>query len=344
MTSRATLQWQEAARRAVALGRAEVVDDGYLPVVVIPGSTPAFGHELFVYQGVPDLLDGCVRFLDDAREARRPALVALTSDKLGALEDRGVSAAEVRLVPMETVGRNPGRILAMWRDFVAASAPRPVCGIGEPIWAGRTADELVECQLHEELLNHAFDVHTPLRLRCPYDASALSAEVIDSAFASHPLVWEHGAASAHPRWRATPPGDLLRRPLSEPATDSTSWIVRNVLLTELRGAVAARATDAGLDEGRAAEVVLVTDELAANGLHHGRSDTVRVAMWTAGGHLVVEVVDGGGHLADPLVGRTRPTSNQLRGRGLFIGHHLADLLQLRSDGATTTVRASFALA
>ena len=166
---------------------------------------------------------------------------------------------------METVGRNPGRILAIWRDFVGKlRAVVRSAASGNRSGPGRTAGELVECQLHEELLNHAFDAHTPLRLRCPYDAVALSAEkVIDSALASHPLVWERGAASAPSpcSWRATPPGDLLRRPLSEPAGDSMSWVVRNVLLAELRSAVAARATDAGLDEGRAAEVVLVTMSL-----------------------------------------------------------------------------------
>ena len=40
---------------------------------------------------------------------------------------------------METLGRNPARIISAWHDFVAAhgGAGRPLRGIGEPIWPGR---------------------------------------------------------------------------------------------------------------------------------------------------------------------------------------------------------------
>ena len=51
-------------------------------------------------------------------------------------------------------------------------AGRPVRGIGEPIWPGRRPEELLECQLHEALLNVAVDPEVPFWLICPYDAGA----------------------------------------------------------------------------------------------------------------------------------------------------------------------------
>ena len=42
-------------------------------------------------------------------------------------------------------------------------------GIGEPIWAERSASELSECQLHESLINLAFADADDFRLICPYD-------------------------------------------------------------------------------------------------------------------------------------------------------------------------------
>lgn len=64
---------------------------------------------------------------------------------------------------------------------------------GEPIWAGRRPAEILECQLHEALLNLAMDPDTPLCLLCPYDVGALAPEVIDEAAHSHPAIVDaHG--------------------------------------------------------------------------------------------------------------------------------------------------------
>ncbi len=46
---------------------------------------------------------------------------------------------------------------------------RPVRGIGEPVNDRRTGAELAECQVHEELLNVAFEGGSPFWLLCPYD-------------------------------------------------------------------------------------------------------------------------------------------------------------------------------
>jgi len=45
----------------------------------------------------------------------------------------------------------------------------------------RSPAELAECQLHEALLNVAFDVAIPFWLLCPYDLEALAADGIDEA-------------------------------------------------------------------------------------------------------------------------------------------------------------------
>ena len=95
---------------------------------------------------------------------------------------------------MERLGRNPARIIPAWRDFVAAPAGRgrPVRGIGEPIWPGRHAEELAECQLHEAILNVAIDPAAPLWLICPYDVVTLAASVIEEAHRSHPVIVDAG--------------------------------------------------------------------------------------------------------------------------------------------------------
>ncbi len=79
---------------------------------------------------------------------------------------------------MTQLGSNPARIIPAWRDFLDEHPGTPVRGVGEPIWGGRRPAEIVECQLHEALLNVAISPATPLWLRCPYDATQLAESVL----------------------------------------------------------------------------------------------------------------------------------------------------------------------
>ena len=89
---------------------------------------------------------------------------------------------------MRALGHNPARIIPAWRDFRRARRRRPGprhrrADLGRPRGA-----ELVECQLHEALLNVAFDGADEFKLLCPYDTSALDDSVIHEACAGHPHV------------------------------------------------------------------------------------------------------------------------------------------------------------
>jgi hypothetical protein len=47
-----------------------------------------------------------------------------------------------------------------------------------PVWCGRRAVVVAECQLHDALLNLAVEPDTPLLLLCPHDVGALAPEVV----------------------------------------------------------------------------------------------------------------------------------------------------------------------
>jgi hypothetical protein len=69
--------------------------------------------------------------------------------------------------------------------------------IGEPIWAGRRADEILEATRHEALLNLAF-AGAPVTIQCPYDTSRLDPEVLADAERTHPeLVGRRPGSGAH---------------------------------------------------------------------------------------------------------------------------------------------------
>src|SRR3954469_6305785 len=150
--------------------------------------TLLFRHEAMLYEGAEAFVAGAAPFIRAAVAADEPIMVAVGADKLDLLRSHlGEDADGVHFADMAEVGSNPARIIPAWRDFVNehGRGGRGLRGIGEPIWAEGTADEPVECQRHESLLNVAFAGGRPWQLLCPYGVEGLSNEVIDEARRSH---------------------------------------------------------------------------------------------------------------------------------------------------------------
>jgi hypothetical protein len=110
-----------------------------------------FRHEALLYAGEVGFLAGTLPFVREGVAAGEPVLVVVSAARIGLLRSALVGDADrVAFADMADVGANPARIIPAWRDFVAGHdvATRRARGIGEPIWAGRTPAELVECQRH----------------------------------------------------------------------------------------------------------------------------------------------------------------------------------------------------
>jgi anti-sigma regulatory factor (Ser/Thr protein kinase) len=299
----------------------------------------AFAHEALVYHGLEDLLAHAVPFIRAGLAAGEPVMVAMTADKLDALRARlGTDADAVKLLDMAQVGRNPAWIIPAWQRFVDEHAPsgRPLRGIGEPIWAQRTPDELVECQLHEALLNLAFAGRVGFRLLCPYDAATLGAEVLHEARCSHPWIVEDGVVAPSVELRAADHPRGTDAPLPPPPVGFDALAIERRTLREARALVARRAAEAGLPGRRVHDTVRGVHELATNSVRHGGGNGV-LRVWSTDGALVCEVRDPG-HIADPLAGRRRPAPDARTGRGLWTATQLSDLLQIRSRPGESVVR------
>jgi hypothetical protein len=59
--------------------------------------------------------------------------------------------------------------------------------------------------------------------------------------------------------------------------------------------------------------------------------------WATAVGVTFEVSDGG-HILDPLAGRRLPGQGSLGGRGLWLVHHLCDLVETRTGEDGTVVR------
>jgi anti-sigma regulatory factor (Ser/Thr protein kinase) len=303
-------------------------------------STHGFRHEALLYAGDDGFLDGTLPWIREALAGDEPILVVVSAAKIARLRDElGPDADQVTFADMAEVGTNPARIIPAWRAFVDAhdGRGRRLRGIGEPIWAARSPDELVECQRHEALLNLAFAGVEDFWLLCPYDLDGLAPEVIEKAHRSHPTVVAGDAARASETYEdldavAAPFAD----PLPEPPPDADELAFAAGTLAAPRRLVALRAHEAGLSAEHVGDLVLAVNEVATNSIRHGGGWGV-LRVWQTGEMLVCEVADAG-QITDPLAGRERPGKDQSGGHGLWLCNQVCDLVQVRTFATGSTVR------
>lgn len=302
-----------------------------------PAQETGFRHEALFYAGERGFVTAATAFLREAVAAGDPTLVAVPGEKIEPLRANVDAAETVMFVDMKAVGSNPARIIPAWREFAQNHGDRPLRGIGEPIWAGRSEAELVECQRHEALLNLAFADAPAFWLVCPYDVDALSGEVIDEALRNHPFVIT-GRAQQHSDAylgleAVAAPFDV---PLPAPPETAIKLRFGPGQLAKVRGFVSRHGGGAGLHAERVDDLVLVANELATNSMLYGGADgTVRI--WPDADTVICEVRDAG-VIQDPLVGRVPPGTAQQGGRGLWMANQLCDLVQVRSSVMGTVVR------
>jgi anti-sigma regulatory factor (Ser/Thr protein kinase) len=312
---------------------------------MIATSTPtAFRHEALLYEGIDDFVESVAPFIADGVDRGEPVLVVVDSEKIALLESAlGSDAESVQFADMGDVGRNPGRIIAAWQDFVEANSTDGVAvrGVGEPISTRRSQAELSECHRHEALLNVAFADGPPFWLVCPYDLATLDPEVIHEAEANHPFLCERG--EHRPSSRARTIAQHVR-PFDEalPASPTGAAALEvddrdDVGRARTFAAQLARAN--GLEERRTEDAALVIGELVANSLRHAQTSAL-LKGWKLDGSIVFEVRDGG-VMCEPLAGLLRPDVAALDGRGLWIAQQLSDLVQQRTVPDGNVVRVHF---
>lgn len=303
-----------------------------------PETARGYRHEALLYSGTSELISTLAPLVAQAVACEEPVLVAMDPAKNDALREAiGQNASRVEFADMRAIGRNPARIMPAWQDFVDRRA-RPgstIWGIGEPVWPGRSAAELVECRRHENLLNLAFDCD--FMLLCPYDVDALDRAVIDDARSSHPLVRDAGRVGPSPSY---PGAAALAAPFDEPLPSPPGappiFIFQVGGLREVRAWVGSHAAAAGLAPARARDLLLAVNEIATNSLTHGGGGGT-VSVWVDGDALICEVRDGG-QITDPLADRRRPPDEAPAGRGMWVANQICDLVQVRNSPAGTIVR------
>lgn len=295
----------------------------------VPVGSPPFRHEALFYAGDDEYLKGTVPYVEGGLASGEPVLVVVPQDRLELLREvLPTGNPLLQLADMEAIGRNPARIIPAWADFVLPllAEGRTSRGIGEPIWPGRSAEELTECTWHETLINTAFGEAAGFSLLCPYDTTGLDPSVIEAAYSTHPLAGPPDGITPSSSYRTELP-TCPDEPLS-PIPEDATWLPFDEHgHPELRRMVRTAAVSVGLAPDTVDDVVLAVNEAVVNTVRHG-GGIGRLCTWRDDGAFLCEVRDGG-HIRDPLAGRRRPPVDRAGGRGLWLITQLSDLVQIR---------------
>jgi anti-sigma regulatory factor (Ser/Thr protein kinase) len=292
-------------------------------------------HQALFYRDAQEYVDGISSFVAPALAAGEPVAIAVPGPRNGRLVRERLSAhlADIELLDMAERGRNPGRIISDVQQMIDRRRGR-LHYVGEPIWPGRSPEEIREATRHEALVNLAWPGEE-VRILCPYDAIGLDGAVLRDAELTHPGLMRDGKVEESPGYcgPAAPPG--CEAPLPDPPAGSAAIRFAAGDLGRIRSMVADWAAMAGLRRERAAELVLAVNELTTNSVKHaGAGGTLR--LWSTPGEVIFEVEDRG-RFADPLAGRRRgPVGTG--GLGLWMVNQLCDLVEMRTGAAGSTVR------
>lgn len=299
-----------------------------------PGDEQA--HLALFYSGDAHYVDQVMGFLTPALQAGDPVAVAIPPDRARTLQpDLGPDRPGVHLLDMAQLGRNPARIIPTVLCMLDEHRGRTLHYVGEPVWPGRSTQEIQEATRHEALINLAWP-DADIRVLCPYDAEGLEPRVLRDAERTHPWLLHAGAVSANPRYTGASFPAGTDDALDPAPANATGLEFGPRDLSAVRTLVRTQAAGAGLPAGRVDDLVMAVNELATNAIKHGGGGG-RLRTWRQDSELVCQLEDEG-HIADPLAGHHRPVATIQGGMGLWMVNQLCDLVEVRTRPRGTVIR------
>ncbi len=295
-----------------------------------------FSHAALLYRDRTAGLGWATAMVRRVAESGAPLQVALPARTMRQVREAfRPTSRRVSVADMTDLGRNPARIIPAAQSFSDEHPGEHVYCVWEPAWPARSAAELREITRHEALCNLAFR-NREMTIVCLYDTSRLPSGVISDVERTHPVIVSAGYQRPSTSYLGSgqlPPG--CDDPLPPPSRDAV-FVTFDGHLGPVREFSAGQARAAGLDSGRARDLVLAVSELAANAIGHAAGGGV-VRSWCTADEVLCQVEDYG-HIADPLAGRRRQPADAPGGHGLWLVNRVCDLVERRTGPAGTITR------
>jgi anti-sigma regulatory factor (Ser/Thr protein kinase) len=293
-------------------------------------------HSALIYSGPEEFLATVVPYLQTALAAGEQALVLTDGEKIDWL--RRELGEEAKAIEFAATGPTHQR----QAQVIQAVIERVVYGrctriVAEQALARRSPREVDDYLRFEAAWNVAFRT-CPISILCPYDASALPADVVLGCQRTHPALAakQHTEPSCH---FVDPSGYIAGSCVvtAPPASAEEFCCCSKADLAAARAFVRVHATRAGLGTKATAELSLAVSEVVTNALDYGKAPRLLYA-YDEGSMLVCHVHDSGDGPGNPLASYLPPGTGPVPGRGLWVARQLCDSLEIATDATGTHVR------
>lgn len=303
-----------------------------------------FTHQAAIYSSDEEFVEMAVPFILAGLDSGEPVLVTTTPANLQLIARAlGRRAHHVDFAETAYLGRRPIERISVfhryWRRHARAGATR-VRVLAEPVWTGRSSDQVTAWQRMESCLNLVL-ADSGIFMICPYDARVLDPALIAGARRTHPHSVSSGGTAACAEY--ADPNDFTREcdttPLAPVPADAATFR-GETSLRSLRGFVADQACGRGMSAERVALLVLAVGEAATYLKRQRRGESPpTVQVWNGFGTVVCELHQPGCQVTDPMLGLLPPDVARARpGDGMHLAHHLCERLEIRSTDAGCTIR------
>jgi anti-sigma regulatory factor (Ser/Thr protein kinase) len=302
-------------------------------------ATPSLVHQALLYVSAEQFLASAVPLVLAGLRERNAIVVVTTEEHTVQLRDQlGTDANHVSFHDAMSWFDAPGRTLAEYHRLLdEVSAHHGVLRLlGDAVWAGRDPLETAGWQRYESVLNVALAT-SPAWLVCGYDASALPADIVDSARRTHPQL-AVGVAAWPSDTYADPEAYYaeLNEPLPPPPATGVARLPFFADPSPVRLFVAEHALRFGVAVSRLDDLVVAVNEVVTNAIRHG-AGYGEMRVWATERWAVCDIFDPG-TANDRFLGFLRTLTPSDHGHGLWIARQLCDVVEIRTEQPGTVVR------
>lgn len=295
-------------------------------------------HIALIYRRPEELLSTVIPFVREGLADGERAMVLTELGKLELLRrELGQLARAVEFTDLGTTSQRQARIIHAVIDFARRNDGRRIRIVAEQSLARRSQREIDDYLRIEAAWNVAFH-SLPVSVLCPYDASALPADVVLACQRTHPaLAAEH---RLEPSDEFVDPRGYIAGScvvIEPPASAAVFSAATTADLAPARAFVRSQAARAGLGAEATDELTIAVSEVLTNALDHGKPPRFLYA-YREGPMLVCQVHDSGDSPWHPLASYLPPGDGAAQGRGLWVARQLCDSLEIATDATGTHVR------
>jgi anti-sigma regulatory factor (Ser/Thr protein kinase) len=271
-------------------------------------SKSTFRHNAFVYDSDDDYVVRSVDFLRAGVEAGEGAIVAVPRDRLSLIrEGFGRLPEEIAVLDVAASEARPARLLSAYHAALLERLSEfPAMRLLTEVECGPTSEDRKRWTGFEAALCRALS-GLPVRALSAYDAIE-DLEAMAHGFPPEP--------QPLPGLRRIPAG-------ADPE--------------ELRERLAAELAAAGIEGGKALQMLVAANEVGVNAWRHGAAP-VELRVGRPDDRFVCEIVDRGPGFDDPLAGFDPPPKRGAQAPGLWVARQLAWKLETFQAPAGFTVR------